>query len=275
MPGATDEFVRVRKRDLDRLTTEVMQMRDFLPRILNGDILESFQKLELVEATVEKKEKEVELLRMDCEHFRSRLDAAQAECMKEKKSKAVRFFTLAGQTIESFVKSLTEVIKEPQDLDSDEQQFVLGLAGVVTNVAAVTIGREFLVTSCSVLLDTWMQLLAELKAGLCSRLKVLMLMSLYNVSINLKGLKYISESPSFLPLLTLLLHDPDAEVCLHTLRLLQSVILEPEVFTKMTPSLQESLPLQRITEFSKGRHKEVKSLAQELLEDLQFLESEV
>ncbi|XP_069059339.1 heat shock factor 2-binding protein [Pleurodeles waltl] len=325
MPGTTDEFVRVRKRDLDRLTTEVMQMRDFLPRILNGEIVESFQKLELVEATVEKKEKEVELLRMDCEHFRSRLDAAQAECMKEKKeklvlrqqlvearqqllqqaeyctemgaatctllwgvsnnedvvknivgaSKAVKFFTLAGQTIESFVKSLSEVVKEQQDLDSDEQQFVLGLAGVVTNVAAVAIGREFLVTSSSVLLDTLMQLLAELKAGLCSRLKVLMLMSLYNVSINLKGLKYISESSSFLPLLTLLLHDPDAEVCLHTLRLLQSVILEPEVFAKMAPSLQESLPLQRITGFSKGRHKELKSLAQELLEDLHFLEAEV
>lgn len=33
----------------------------------------------------------------------------------------------------------------------------------------------------------------------------LMLMSLYNVSINLKGLKYISESPGFIPLLWWLL----------------------------------------------------------------------
>lgn len=32
-----------------------------------------------------------------------------------------------------------------------------------------------------------------------------MLMSLYNVSINLKGLKYISESPGFIPLLGWLL----------------------------------------------------------------------
>lgn len=32
-----------------------------------------------------------------------------------------------------------------------------------------------------------------------------MLMSLYNVSINLKGLKYISESPGFIPLLWWLL----------------------------------------------------------------------
>ncbi|XP_069492261.1 heat shock factor 2-binding protein [Ambystoma mexicanum] len=324
MPGNADEFVRVRKRDLERLTTEVMQLRDFLPRIMNGDILESFQKLELVEATVDKKEREMELLKMDCEHFRARLDVAQAECMQEKKeklvlrqqlnearqqlmqqaeyctemgaaactllwgvsnneevvknivsgSKAVKFFVLAGQTMESFVKSLGEVMKEQHDLDSDERQFVEGLAGVVTNVAAVASGREFLVTTSRVLLDTMMQLLAEIKAGCFSRLKVLMLMSLYNVSINLKGLKYISESPSFLPLVTLLLDDPDAEVCLHTLRLLQSVILEPEVFTRMAPLLHKSLPLQRITELSNSRHKDLKSLVQELLEDMRFLESE-
>jgi hypothetical protein len=44
-----EEFVKVRKKDLERLTTEVMQIRDFLPRILNGELLESFQKLKMVE----------------------------------------------------------------------------------------------------------------------------------------------------------------------------------------------------------------------------------
>lgn len=47
--GAKEEFVKVRKKDLERLTTEVMQIRDFLPRILNGEVLESFQKLKTVE----------------------------------------------------------------------------------------------------------------------------------------------------------------------------------------------------------------------------------
>lgn len=41
--------MKVRKKDLERLTTEVMQIRDFLPRILNGEVLESFQKLKIVE----------------------------------------------------------------------------------------------------------------------------------------------------------------------------------------------------------------------------------
>ncbi|NWR93199.1 HSF2B protein, partial [Furnarius figulus] len=80
-----EEFVKVRRRDLERLTTEVMQLRDFLPKIVNGDILGTFQKLNVIESNLEKKEEEVEQLRMDCEHFKARLETAQADCMREKK----------------------------------------------------------------------------------------------------------------------------------------------------------------------------------------------
>ncbi|XP_040401365.1 heat shock factor 2-binding protein isoform X1 [Cygnus olor] len=250
-----EDFVKVRRSDLERLTTEVMQLRDFLPKILNGDILWTFQKLDAVESSMEKKEEELEQLKMDCEHFRARLEAAQADCIREKKekldlrqhlheakqqllqqaeyctemgaavctllwgvssneeavktilggSKAAKFFTITAQTMESFVKSLSEDMKQ-QDLDSDENQFVLALAGIVTNVAALACGREFLVTSSRELLDTMVHLLGDMKPGLCTKFKVLMLMSLYNVSINLKGLKYISESPGFIPLLWWLLN---------------------------------------------------------------------
>lgn len=250
--GTKEEFVKVRKKDLERLTTEVMQIRDFLPRILNGEVLETFQKLKIVEKNLERKEQELEQLRMDCEHFRARLESVQADSVREKKEKlalrqqlneakqqllqqaeyctelgaaactilwgvssseevvkailggdkALKFFNITGQTMESFVKSLDGDVKE---LDSDENQFVFALAGIVTNVAAIASGREFLVNSSRVLLDTILQLLGDLKPGQCTKLKVLMLMSLYNVSINLKGLKYISESPGFIPLLWWLL----------------------------------------------------------------------
>lgn len=46
-----EDFVKVRRSDLERLTTEVMQLRDFLPKILNGDILWTFQKLDAVESS--------------------------------------------------------------------------------------------------------------------------------------------------------------------------------------------------------------------------------
>ncbi|XP_048721148.2 heat shock factor 2-binding protein isoform X3 [Caretta caretta] len=273
---------------------------------------------------MEKREQELEQVRMDCEHFKARLETTQSDCMREKKeklalrqqlnearqqllqqaeyctemgaavctllwgvssneeavknilggSKAVKFFTITGQTMESFVRSLGEDTKH-QDLDSDENQFVLALAGIVTNVAALACGREFLVNSSQVVLDTMMQLLGDMKPGLCTKLKVLILMSLYNVSINVKGLKYISESPGFIPLLWWLLNDPDTEVCLHVLRLLQSVILEPEVLAKSAPEMRDTLPFQRIIALSKSRNAELQTLAQELLEDLKILECEV
>ncbi|XP_040842540.1 heat shock factor 2-binding protein [Ochotona curzoniae] len=319
--GPKEEFVKVRKKDLERLTTEVMQIRDFLPRILNGDVLESFQKLKLAQQNLERKDQELEQLRMDCEHFKARLESVQADSARERKEKlavrqqldeakqqllqqaeyctemgaaactllwgvsgsaevvqailggekALKFFTITGQTMESFVKSLDGDVKE---LDSDESQFVFALAGIVTNIAAVACGREFLVSSSRVLLDTILQLLGDLKPGQCTRLKVLMLMALYNVSINVKGLKYISESPGFIPLLWWLLSDPDAEVCLHALRLVQSVLLEPEVFSKAAPELRSSLPLQRILAMSKSRNSHLQAAARELLEDLRALEQD-
>ncbi|XP_038657135.1 heat shock factor 2-binding protein isoform X1 [Scyliorhinus canicula] len=316
-----DEFVKIRKRDLERLTTETMQIKDFLPKILNGEFLESFHQREAAEATLEKREQENEQLRLDCDHFKARLKIAQADCQKEREeklasrlqlnearqqllqqaeyctemgaavctllwrvssneesvkfilggSKAEKFFNIVGQTIESFVKSLDGSIKEQQNLDSDENQFVLAMAGIVTNVAAVACGREFLVNSSQILLETLLQLLAEMKAGLCTKLKVLMLMCLYNVSINLKGLQYISESPGFVPLLSWLLEDPDAEVCLHVLRLIQSLILEPEVFSRVATQIRESLPEQRIRELSSNRNPDLNNIASELLEDMKML----
>lgn len=34
----------MRKRDLEKLTTEVMQLREFLPRVVNGDLMEMLHK---------------------------------------------------------------------------------------------------------------------------------------------------------------------------------------------------------------------------------------
>ncbi|XP_055975618.1 heat shock factor 2-binding protein [Sorex fumeus] len=316
--GTREEFVKVRKKDLERLTTEVMQIRDFLPRMLSGEVLDTVRRLQALEEKLERREQELEQLRMDCQHFKAQLETLQADSMREKKEKlslqqqlhearqqllqqaeyctemgaaactllwgvsgsedvvrailaggkAPKFFRITGQTMESFVKSLDGDVKE---LDSDENQFVFALAGIVTNVAAIACGREFLVNSSRVLLDTILQLLGDLKPGQCTKLKVLMLMSLYNVSINLKGLKYISESPGFIPLLWWLLSDPDAEVCLHVLRLVQSVVLEPDVFSKSAAELCSSLPLQRIVAMTKSRSPPLQAAAQELLEDLRGL----
>ncbi|XP_028837356.1 heat shock factor 2-binding protein [Denticeps clupeoides] len=314
-----DSFVRVRKRDLEKLSTEVMQLRDFLHRVLNGSLIETLHKARLAETQKDHAEQELEQQRQECLHLDSRLGAAQKECQAEREEKlvlreqllecreqlqqqaefctelgaaactllwsasgkeeAVRdmladgklepFLSLAGQTLESFVKSLGEEVKPPQvEHNSHEYQFVLALAGFVTNLAAVTSGRDFLSSSSHVLLDTLMQLLGLMKPGVFNKLKVLMLMALYNVSISVKGLKYISGSPGLLPLISALLEDADAEVCLHALRLLQSLLLEDEVLAHVAPDLLTSLPLHRIRQLASSRHPALRQTAQETLDDL-------
>ncbi|KAK1802882.1 hypothetical protein P4O66_021416, partial [Electrophorus voltai] len=186
------------------------------------------------------------------------------------------FLTVAGQTLESFIKSLDEEeTPQQQNYNSHEHQFVLALAGIITNVAAVTCGRDFISSSALILLDTLMQLLGLMKQGVFPKLKVLMLMALYNVSISVKGLTYISESPTLSPLICTLLEGiyQDSEVCLQTLRLLQSLLVEGDVAMRLRPLLQHSLPLGRVRQLASSRHPTLSRTAQETLEDLGCLAS--
>ncbi|KAM3871412.1 heat shock factor 2-binding protein-like [Diretmus argenteus] len=321
--GAKDGFVKVRKRDLEKLTTEVMQLREFLPKVLNGDLIETLHKAQAAETMKERIGQEQEQLRQECLHLGSRLDAVQSECQKEREEKLLlreqlwqsatelqqqadfcsglgasacsllwscsaredtvtqwlsdgklqSFLTVAAQTLESFVRSLDEEVKaEPEDHNSQEHLFVLALAGVVTNIAAVTCGRDFLSSSAHVLLDTLMKLLELMKPGIFPKLKVLMLMALYNVSINVKGLKYISENSGLLPLIWTLLDDGDWEVCLHSLRLLQSVLLDEEVPLLLVSSPLDPGLLARINQLTSSPQPSLKLTAKQTLEDLQALQ---
>ncbi|TNN42939.1 Heat shock factor 2-binding protein [Liparis tanakae] len=218
-------FVRVRKSDLEKLTTEVMQLRDFLPRVLNGDLI----------------------------HMLHTARAAHT----------------ASQTLESFVMSLDEELKtQTEDYNSHEHQFVLAVAGTITNVAAVACGRDFLSISAHALLDTLMRLLELMTPGVFPKLKVLMLMTLYNVSISVKGLKCISENPGLLALIRTLLDDADWEVCLHSLRLLQSVLLEEEVLLLLGSSLLDPDLQAQIVRLTSSGQPGLRRAAQQSLEDL-------
>nr|XP_015813322.2 heat shock factor 2-binding protein [Nothobranchius furzeri]XP_015813323.2 heat shock factor 2-binding protein [Nothobranchius furzeri] len=305
-----DVFVRVRKRDLEKLTTEVMQLREFLPKVLNRD-------LHKARGAETKKEQ----LQQDCLHLQSRLDAAQTECQKEREEKLLLrdqlwqsgvelqqqadfcssigsaacsllwscssredtvtlwladgklqpFLLVAAQTLESFVKSLDDEIKA-EDLNSHEHQFVLGLVGTITNIAAVTCGRDFLSISGHVLLDTLMMLLEVMKPGVYPKLKVLMLMILYNVSISIRGLKYISENKRLVQLIWTLLEDGHWEVCLHCLRLLQSVLLEEDMLLPLGSFLLDPELQARVSQLTSNVQPSLRATAQQTLEDLQALQ---
>ncbi|XP_072303857.1 heat shock factor 2-binding protein [Eucyclogobius newberryi] len=319
-----DGYVRVRKRELDKLTTEVMQLREFLPRVLNGELMEMLTKAraaQTMSAVKEQLTQEQERLRQDCSHLQSRLEASQAECQKEREEKLLfreqlwqrgtelqqqadfcsslgsasccmlwscsakediitlwlsdhgklqSFLGVAAQTLESFVRSLDEDVKaQTEDPDSQEHSFVLALAGTITNIAAVTSGRDFLANSAHVLLDTLIRLLELMRPGAFPKLKVLMLMALYNVSISIKGLKYLMKNPG-LPTVTLnLLNDREWEVCLHSLRLLQSLVLEDEALLVLGPAVEDPELEARVKKLTSSVQPCVRAAAQQTLEDLQ------
>ncbi|XP_018559982.2 heat shock factor 2-binding protein isoform X1 [Lates calcarifer] len=300
-----------------------MQLREFLPRVLNGDLIEMLHKARTAQTVKEHLVQEQEQLRQECLHLQSRLDAVQSDCQKEREEKLLlreqlwqsgaelqqqadfcsglgsatcsllwscsasedtvthwladgklqSFLTVAGQTLESFVRSLdSEVKTQTEDHNSQEHQFVLALAGTITNIAAVTSGRNFLSSEAHILLDTLVKLLELMKPGVFPKLKVLMLMALYNVSISVKGLKYIIENPGLMPLIWTLLNDGDWEVCLHSLRLLQSVLLEEEVLLPLGSSLLDPDLQARVSQLTSSVKPSLRQAAQQTLEDLQALQ---
>uniref|UniRef100_A0A3Q2CDQ6 Heat shock transcription factor 2 binding protein n=1 Tax=Cyprinodon variegatus TaxID=28743 RepID=A0A3Q2CDQ6_CYPVA len=183
------------------------------------------------------------------------------------------FLNIAAQTLESFVKSLDEEIKPPaEDHSSNENQFVLALVGTITNIAAVTSGRDFLCSSGHVVLDTLMKLLHLMRPGVFPKLKVLMLMALYNVSICVKGLKHIAQNEDLIPLIwTLLDGRAHWEVCLHCLRLLQSFLLEDDVLLLLGSRLLDQELRARVGRLTSSTQPGLRASALQTLEDLKAL----
>ncbi|XP_028321303.1 heat shock factor 2-binding protein [Gouania willdenowi] len=318
-----DGVVRVRKRELEKLTTEVMQLREFLPRVLNSDLMETLHGAQKAQTVMDQLGQEQEQMRQECVHLQSRLVAVQTECQKEREEKLLlreqlwqsaaelqlqadfcsglgsavcsllwscssnedtvtlwltdgklpSFLTVAAQTLESFVTSLDEETKtQTEDHNSQEHQFVLALAGTITNIAAVTCGRDFMACSAHVLLDTLLKLLEQMKPGVFPKLKGLMLMALYNVSISIKGLKYISENQGLVPVIWSLLDDGHWEVSLHSLRLLQSVLLDEDAVRSLSSSLLSPDLGIRVGSLTSSTQPSLKVTAQQILEDLKALQ---
>ncbi|XP_077578956.1 heat shock factor 2-binding protein [Stigmatopora nigra] len=315
-------FVRVRKRDLEKLTTEVMQLREFLPRVLNSDLIDMLHKKSVPQTAKDHLKQEHDHLQQECLHLKSRLDALQIECQREREEKLQLreqlwqrgdelqqhtdycfslgsavcsilwnssskddmvkqwladgalhgFLVVATQTLGSFAKTLHGDVKSRSgDYNTQEYQFVLALTGTITNIAAITSGRDLLSSFSCELLDTLIKLLALMKPGVFSKLKVLMLMALYNTSISVKGLRYMIENPGLLPLIRTLLEDRSWEVCLHSLRLLQSMLLEDVALRRLGADLLDSELQARISIFTSSVQPSLRQLATQILADFQVL----
>ncbi|XP_041470213.1 heat shock factor 2-binding protein-like [Lytechinus variegatus] len=142
-------------------------------------------------------------------------------------SQMENFMSVVCHTLESFMATY-----QSEDLpseQSEELQFVMALCGTVTNIAASSEGREYLSTNpnCAQLIRTFTALLASPSSETLNKLKNLLLMSLYNLSINHKGLQALSDTKDIISLLVSILQgEKQADLRLHTLLLIQSLIME-------------------------------------------------
>ncbi|XP_078035889.1 heat shock factor 2-binding protein [Augochlora pura] len=154
---------------------------------------------------------------------------------------------------------------------NDEYQFIISLLGIVTNISASPKGREFLITNSNgkdfiKKIVTSMPTL-PISQGTLS-MKRLMLMTLYNVSMNATGLLHLFDSRIGDALNYYLRNDslPD-EVQLLCLRVLISItygLTDP----KYIRDLISSLPIDKIEDIAVASKNEMSSFAEKVINNL-------
>ncbi|XP_070548493.1 heat shock factor 2-binding protein-like isoform X2 [Ptychodera flava] len=187
-------------------------------------------------------------------------------------SKVADFLIIVRHTMESYIATYQD---EMPDEHTDESQFVLALCGIITNIAAFACGREFLVTNSNgrSLLETMISVLSNTPVNHSAKLRSLNLMCLYNVSINQKGLKYITRVEGIIPLLAwLLTAENEVENQVNTLQLLRSITSVSDKF--LLQKVNEVLPNELLEQLVSSQNPSIKEIAVELMMDLQTLQNE-
>lgn len=308
----------VNQDDFAKLSTEVAQLTQNLPKVFTKKLITTLNQMENISKEIEVAKKAVDETTLERNHWKVRCDVATQDCQNEKErnlqlsrqvqeltdemsrqsdycsslgsacctllwrvsrceesiqailigSKVDEFLLLVQSTLDSFLTTYKE--DWPQE-KTNEEHFILALCGIITNIAASAYGRDFLVTNpcgCKVI-DTFLTILNEAPSKKSTKLKNLILMSLYNLSINQKGMKYISNKPNFFQLLVWLLkEEPSNECCINILRLLQSVISEANI--TVLHQLKELLPDKDLHLLTTSRNKDIRDLASELCIDLNY-----
>ncbi|PNF21894.1 hypothetical protein B7P43_G04395 [Cryptotermes secundus] len=153
---------------------------------------------------------------------------------------------------------------------ANESQFILSMCGIVTNIAATSAGRQFLVTNSNgrELLEQFNRILPVIPVPSGNCLKRLLLMALYNTSINHDGLKFLQQQAD---LLSALAHDLQTdttyEMKLMQLRLLQSLTCDIPNGTVLQDILKY-VPLDMIQATTKCSQPEMKNVVQEILNNI-------
>ncbi|XP_059139450.1 heat shock factor 2-binding protein-like [Physella acuta] len=183
-------------------------------------------------------------------------------------SRSQEFLEIISSSVMSYLTAYKD--DEWPNQNTDEAIFILSLCGVVTNIAATAIGREHISTSlygCKTI-DTFIKFIQEAPLTKSANMKILMLMSLYNISLNSKGIMYLSSRSDFIKTLCWhLKEEKDADNRISTMRLMQSLMTDENIGLACTKKLSERC-LMHLEKLCHSSNREIKSLAQEIVSDM-------
>ncbi|XP_034253277.1 heat shock factor 2-binding protein-like [Thrips palmi] len=187
-------------------------------------------------------------------------------------NKAADFLCIVSGTLESFLETFNTEMPGPS---ADESQFIMAMGGIVTNMAAAPAGRQFLVSDPNgrELILQIIRILPVIPTPSGNCLKRLLLMALYNVSINQAGLSLLHEDGEgaiFSVASNCLKPESTSELRIMALRLLQSLTCDIS-----NPSLLSQVPKQLIMEMANSEDQELKSLAIAVSENMQKAQERV
>jgi len=175
---------------------------------------------------------------------------------------------IVSGSLESFMETYGAALP---DTSTNEMQFILALVGVVSNMAATPAGRQFLVTDPNGR-ETVHQMadalprLPDPSSGQC--LRRLLLMNLYNISINQMGLLMLLEKKSlFEEIAKCMMLDSNPEQRVLSLRLLQSLTLNVSS-DQLYRHISLTIPMNKLDELTNTTDAEMRLLAKSIMGNL-------
>lgn len=319
-----NDYIIVKKNELNQLYHEVKQIKKTLPGLLNKDFINAPLKIHQAEQKYLTLNAENTSLKRELEMLRKRYDGTLNEVEREKKGNALlrqqvteltdvtnkqseycaklgsttcallwkasqqencmhsvlsgehgkEFILLATHTLESYSAAAQEnVIDNANDSTDSEHHFIVALMGVITNISASAFGREFLMT-CEYgndLLSLMIAMISDLPSTVkLMKLKNLVLRTLYNISINQKGIKLLCSKRELFQNLSFVIGEKCSNNRLLALRLIQSIIVEPDCVEAFHIIL-ELFPIEMLEKFSLMCGGELQGVFRELIKDLTVL----
>ncbi|XP_024935511.1 heat shock factor 2-binding protein isoform X2 [Cephus cinctus] len=182
-------------------------------------------------------------------------------------NKVGEFLCIVNGSFVSFINTYGDGLPS---MNSDEFQFIMGLLGIVTNMSSTPEGREFLITNTNGkdLVQKLVIRISGIPLPSGNSLKRLMLMILYNVSVNQTGLQYLLELRVGEILGKCFEDSVPMELQVRALWFLQSITYDLNDATALKDILK-AVPMIKIEKMTENEQDPMAPIAKEILENLE------